>query len=135
MGRTKVNQYSEEELALYEIGKIIAHPARIRILNLLKDNGSIKLRELTDLLELSRSTINGHLEKLVAGDFIVVDYVEGVCELLPIKPNTIEEFADQIEKWNKFSSKKLTRFERRLNERSKTKTKGKPKIVMKSISQ
>ena len=91
MGATKLKIFtpSEKEIAL--IGRAIAHPARVRILHLLKDKPYVRNVDLIKDLELCKKTVYDHLKKLedaglVKSDFFWNSYfvsrTEGVEEIL-----------------------------------------------------
>jgi DNA-binding transcriptional ArsR family regulator len=124
MGMSKLNQYSEDELAMIELLKSMAHPARMRILNYLEINDKVKLRDLPLLVELSRTTIYEHLALLKNQGFIDVYYVKNVAYVFLLKADNIEAVTDKISSLFNKTSKMMTRRERRSYERSKTKTKG-----------
>jgi len=62
----------ENEIALF--GRAYAHPARVRILNILDKNGYVRNCDLTRILNLSKSTIHEHLKKLEDADLIRMEF-------------------------------------------------------------
>ncbi len=64
MPATKTKQYDFSEKQMAIIGRAVAHPARVRILNLLNQKGPLRNLELANCLRLSISTTHGHLKKL-----------------------------------------------------------------------
>jgi predicted transcriptional regulator len=64
MPATKTKQYNFNEKQMAILGRAIAHPARVRILNLLRINGPLRNLEIANALRLSISTTHGHLQKL-----------------------------------------------------------------------
>lgn len=64
MAKTKVDGFTDEDVRLAEIAKVLAHPARIRILQILTESQSCITGEIVDLLPLSQSTVSQHLKEL-----------------------------------------------------------------------
>jgi len=53
-----------------DLGKALAHPARLRILAMLS-GGSLCVCQITEVLELAASTVSGHLLDLRRGGLVV----------------------------------------------------------------
>lgn len=64
MAKAKTSDFSKEEIQLSEIAKALAHPARVRILNILFDSNVCMTGDIVDLLPLSQSTVSQHLVEL-----------------------------------------------------------------------
>ena len=64
MAKAKTNHFTEEEIELSELAKALAHPARIRILNILFESNVCMTGDIVDLLPLSQSTVSQHLKEL-----------------------------------------------------------------------
>jgi DNA-binding transcriptional ArsR family regulator len=62
----------ENEIALF--GRAYAHPARVRILSILDENGYVRNCDLTQILKLDKSTIHDHLKKLEDADLIRTEF-------------------------------------------------------------
>lgn len=60
--KTEEFTYQEQRLAL--AGKILAHPARIAIINLLAEKKEIKTGDISGYLPISRTTTSQHLRFL-----------------------------------------------------------------------
>ena len=64
MAKTKTENFSEEILHLADITKALAHPARIKILQILTQKNMCITGELVDLLPIAQSTVSQHLNEL-----------------------------------------------------------------------
>lgn len=64
MGFSKASAFPLEQQALAICGKIIAHPARIQIIEFLYTNGSSCVMEIATTIPLSYKSIGQHLAKL-----------------------------------------------------------------------
>ncbi len=60
--KTRIFTKFEKELAL--IGRALAHPARIRILNLLEESAYVRNCDLSTSLQLHKTTVHDHVKKL-----------------------------------------------------------------------
>lgn len=74
MGASKTSQYSYKEIYSAKVARALAHPARIRILNILKKETVVKNVDLVRDLQLVKSTINSHLYKLLDADLIEFEF-------------------------------------------------------------
>ena len=64
MAKTKTDGFSEEEIKLAEIAKVLGHPARIRILQIVTESDMCITGDIVELLPLSQSTVSQHLSEL-----------------------------------------------------------------------
>ena len=64
MAKSKIEEFTPEEIKLAEFAKAISHPARIRILHVLNELNICMTGEIVDLLPLSQSTVSQHLAEL-----------------------------------------------------------------------
>jgi DNA-binding transcriptional ArsR family regulator len=64
MGVTKTDQFTNEQNAVSELAKAIAHPARVAILEHLIESDSCITGDLVDVLPLSQATVSQHLKEL-----------------------------------------------------------------------
>lgn len=77
MGLTKSDLFTEEQNELANMAKVLAHPARIAILqHLIKAKACIN-SNLVDELGLAQATISQHLKELKAMD-LICGTIEGV---------------------------------------------------------
>ena len=64
MAKAKIDNFTQKEVQLSEIAKALAHPARVRILNILFENNVCITGDIVDQLPLSQSTVSQHLIEL-----------------------------------------------------------------------
>jgi len=64
MGVTKTDQFTNEQNAVSELAKAIAHPARVAILEHLIETDTCITGDLVDVLPLSQATVSQHLKEL-----------------------------------------------------------------------
>jgi DNA-binding transcriptional ArsR family regulator len=64
MGRSKTTSFGKRENELAELGKALAHPARIAILQFLASQDSCMCGDIVDHLPLSQATVSQHLAEL-----------------------------------------------------------------------
>lgn len=86
MGATKKHQYSEKELKKALLARAFAHPARIRIYEILKSHEIYPNKELHKELQLNQSTIHDHLIKLKDAGVVSIEYFENIYSV-QLNPN------------------------------------------------
>lgn len=64
MAKAKTEGFTKKEIQISEIARALAHPARVRILNLLFENNVCITGDIVDQLPLSQSTVSQHLIEL-----------------------------------------------------------------------
>lgn len=74
MGLIKENNYTDSEIQFALLGKAFGHPGRIRILNLLKQEGLLRNIDLYKLLNLSIPATHKHLGILKQANLIEEHY-------------------------------------------------------------
>ncbi len=74
MPASKTFQYSENEKELALQGRALAHPARVRIMNLINEFGAIRNLDITKKLQLSKSTVHRHMKKLQDASLIKTEF-------------------------------------------------------------
>lgn len=98
MRQFKPNNYTLEDLEVTVIGEAICHPARKRIIQLLKENHNLTNARLSKIMNLSKPTIMGHLIKL--SDANIINYKYNVHEfkinLNPSGFNKMEQFINAL---------------------------------------
>lgn len=70
MGATKYEIHEVSTINLSMVTRALAHPARLKIVELLHEFETIRNIDLIHDLELSKSTLNVHLQKLKDADLI-----------------------------------------------------------------
>ena len=76
MGATKDLNYTPEELLMSQFGRAIGHPARSRMIKLLKENKSFRNTDMCKILEMQVSTIHDHIKILREADLIHIEYAK-----------------------------------------------------------
>jgi DNA-binding transcriptional ArsR family regulator len=66
MTNNKKEEFTTEQQELAEIARLLSHPARIAIIQLLAEKREIRTGNISDFLPLSRTTVSQHLKELKA---------------------------------------------------------------------
>jgi DNA-binding transcriptional ArsR family regulator len=66
MTNNKFEQFTDDQQELACIGKILSHPARIAIIQLLAEKKEIRTGNISDFMPISRPTVSQHLKDLKA---------------------------------------------------------------------
>jgi DNA-binding transcriptional ArsR family regulator len=74
MPASKKSFFTSEENEIALLGRAYAHPARVRILSIIDENGYVRNCDLAQSMNLDKSTIHGHLQKLVDADLIRTEF-------------------------------------------------------------
>jgi DNA-binding transcriptional ArsR family regulator len=77
MTNNKKDQFSESQQKLALIGKVLSHPARIAIVQLLAKEKEIKTGDISQFLPISRTTTSQHL-KFLKENGIVKGSIDGL---------------------------------------------------------
>jgi len=64
MTNNKTEQFNAEQQEIAQIAKVLSHPARIAIIQLLAEKKEIKTGNISDFLPISRTTVSQHLKEL-----------------------------------------------------------------------
>ena len=64
MNNNKSSEFNSEQQELAEISRVLSHPARIAIIELLAKKKEIKTGDISEFLPLSRTTVSQHLKEL-----------------------------------------------------------------------
>lgn len=64
MTNNKFDEFSESQQRIALFAKVISHPARIAIIQLLSEKKEIKTGDISDFLPISRTTVSQHLKDL-----------------------------------------------------------------------
>ena len=74
MAASKKKSFTFEENEIALIGRAYAHPARVRILKILGENGYTRNCDLVAILGLDKSTIHDHVKKLEDAGLIKIEF-------------------------------------------------------------
>lgn len=64
MTNNKADQFNADQQQIAQFGKILSHPARIAIIELLSEKKEIKTGDISEFLPISRPTVSQHLKDL-----------------------------------------------------------------------
>jgi ArsR family transcriptional regulator len=98
MAKTKLEDFSTEELMLADAAKAMAHPARIKILKILSEYNACFCGEIVDLLPLSQATVSQHLKELKRVGLIKGE-IEGPKTCYCINVKLFEKLTKQLTKF------------------------------------
>lgn len=74
MGASKDYNYSPEEILISQFARALSHPARSKMINILKKNKSFRNTDMCKTLEMNVSTIHNHIKVLKEADLIHLEY-------------------------------------------------------------
>ncbi len=89
MAVSKAIEFNEKEQFLADLAKALAHPARIKILQILVNKNVCMCGDIVDLLPLSQSTVSQHLRELKRVGLIKGE-IEGPKTCYCLNPETIQ---------------------------------------------
>jgi DNA-binding transcriptional ArsR family regulator len=95
MAFSKAHKFNREEYTLSILCKALSHPARIRILQILKHNGTTSAHELFREIPLARPTVSQHLTILRRCG--TVSFYEQFPSVLYTLDEECERFMDKIQ--------------------------------------
>jgi len=103
MTNNKSSEFNVEQQELAEISRVLSHPARIAIIQLLAQKKEIKTGDISEFLPLSRPTVSQHLKELrnagiIKGtiDGLKIHYCLDMHKLLEMKLKYNELFEKSI---------------------------------------
>ena len=97
MGVTKTNNYTKEQIKLAGMAKVIGHPARLSILQLLLKRNSCICGEIVEEIGLSQATISQHLREMKDFGLIRGD-IDGTKVCYCIDPKVYKQFKTMLAK-------------------------------------
>lgn len=97
MAKAKKEEFTKKEVQLSELAKALAHPARIRILNILFENNICMTGDIVNLLPLSQSTVSQHLLELKKVGLIIGE-IEGPKTCYCLDNKVVEEASFNLNK-------------------------------------
>ncbi len=99
----KKEAFGEDEQALAELAKALAHPARIAILKELACRQSCICGEIVEVLPLAQSTVSQHLKELLQAG-LISGTVDGVKSCYCINRKTFQRFEQMLSVFFKFTN-------------------------------
>ena len=64
MPKTKIEEFTDDEIQLADLAKALSHPARIKIIKILASLDVCVCGEIVDKLPLAQATVSQHLKEL-----------------------------------------------------------------------
>ncbi len=91
-------EYTSEQQNIANYARVLSHPARIAIIQLLAEKKEIRTGNISDFLPLSRTTVSQHLKELKEIGIIngTIDGLKIHYCLNPIKLNEIRMLFNQL---------------------------------------
>lgn len=74
MPTSKPLEYTPKQISISLTGRAVSHACRVKIMDLLIQYKSLTNKDLTELLQMSKSTVHDHIVKLWDADLITLDY-------------------------------------------------------------
>lgn len=106
MQNNKFSEFEAGQQQLAEIAKILSHPARIAIIQLLAEKKEIRTGNISDYLPISRTTVSQHL-KILKDAGIIKGTIEGLKVHYCLDINRLKEIR---EKYNLFLESTISDF-------------------------
>ncbi|TYP93659.1 transcriptional regulator, ArsR family [Fodinibius salinus] len=95
MAITKAQLFNKKQKRTAELAKVLGHPARIAILELLAERATCICGDITNELPLAQSTISQHLKALKKSG-IIKGEVDGVRTCYCLNEEVVTEFEELI---------------------------------------
>ena len=96
MALHKKESFGQEEQALAELAKALAHPARIAILKEVARRQTCICGEIVEVLPLAQSTVSQHLKELLQAG-LITGTVDGVKSCYCLNQKTFQHFEQMLE--------------------------------------
>lgn len=96
MAFSKRSIFSQDQVALAEFARALAHPARIAIITYLRDKGPTSCGELVAALPLAQATVSQHLKALREGELLEAETI-GPMVRYSLKRGTIRNFCHSFQ--------------------------------------
>ena len=102
MPALKTKQYNNELIVNSIIGRALAHPARLRIIELIHHQGFVRNVDLIEALQLSKSSISNHINKLKDASLIETHFMPNSFYNISFKSGAEERLSDFLSHLIKF---------------------------------
>ncbi len=93
---SKANLFSVSENDIATIGRALSHPARIRIFQLIKENGCVRNCDLIKQLNLSGTSVSNHIRKLYEANLVHIEYIPNHFQV-SLKRNSLNQITEFLE--------------------------------------
>lgn len=100
-----MSDFKDEEIQLANIGKILSHPARVKILKLLSEQGSLSSNKIIEQIPLARTTVLQHISVLTKENWIETES-NGTTITYTLNYKLVKRLLPNVENLLKESSKK-----------------------------
>ncbi len=97
MPSNKLEKYTSYQIENSKIGRAFAHPARIRIIEILRANTFIRNTDLTKYLDLTQPSISNHINKLSEAGLITTRFLSNSSTLIFLKEDAELKVKDFLE--------------------------------------
>lgn len=87
----RASSFSESDNRLAQFSKSISHPARVAILRLLRENGTLNNGQIVEQMPLAQATVSKHLSDLIRAG-LVSTQSEGTRVFYSISADAVDEF-------------------------------------------
>ena len=98
MAKSQADRFSKEHQLLADLAKVLSHPARIAILEVLASRNVCVCGEVVAELPLSQATVSQHLKVLLEAGLITGE-IEGPKSCFCVNWNRLAEVQSMLTKW------------------------------------
>ena len=107
MTNNKSEEFTTEQQELASICKVLSHPARIAIIQLLSEKKEIKTGNISDFLPISRTTVSQHLKELKEAG-IIKGTIDGLMIHYCLNNEILSKYKSII---NQYFTKNISEFD------------------------
>ena len=108
MAKSKIEEFTQDELNMADLAKALSHPARIKILKILASMDVCMCGEIVDQLPLAQATVSQHLKELKRVELIKGE-IDGPKSCYCINTDSIKNVYEQLQKYFNDISKECKR--------------------------
>ncbi len=95
MTNNKKEEFTDDQQELASIAKLLSHPARIAIIQLLAEKKEIRTGNISDFLPLSRTTVSQHLKELKEMG-VIIGTIDGLKIHYCLDMNKLDEMRKKL---------------------------------------
>jgi DNA-binding transcriptional ArsR family regulator len=99
MVQSKTELFNKELIVQAALFKVLAHPARLQILQYLSETSTCITGDISDEIPLGRTTVNQHIKELKAAG-LIQGHIEGVKTKYCLNPERIDELKTIIRQFS-----------------------------------
>lgn len=97
MAKSKIKEFTSDDIYIADIAKALSHPARVRIMKILTEMDVCMCGEIVELLPLAQATVSQHLKELKRVGLIQGD-IDGPKVCYCVNPDNLTKAKTEIEK-------------------------------------